>query len=158
MREKNMPKIEKEDYEGKPLLKPRSKTNLNGVRDGEIVTVVHVEKTKLPQTGDSWVTTFKEHEASLAMNKTNLKMMVKLFGDNTDNWLKEKVKLIIVLANNPKEGKEGPAIRIKRKDWQYGDDENEDIPDKEVEEQPEQPEEPNEEEEKVKKIQSRRKK
>jgi hypothetical protein len=150
-----MGKIDKKDYEGKMLLKPRSKTNPQGVKDGEIVTVSIVEKIPLPQTGDSWVVSFKEHPEALAMNKTNLKMMVKLFGDDTDDWLKQKVKLIVVLANNPKGGGETPSVRIKRKDWQYGDDENEDIPDKDTDEQPE---EPDEEEEKIKKINERRKK
>jgi hypothetical protein len=157
-------KIDKKDYEGKMLLKPRSKTNPTGVKDGELVTVSEVEKVPLPQTGDSWVITFREHPESLAMNKTNLKMMVKLFGDDIDSWIKQKVKLIVVLANNPKGGGETPSVRIKRKDWQYGDDENEDVPEKEDDaEQPEepdaeQPEEPDAEEDKVKKVQDRRKK
>jgi hypothetical protein len=149
-----MPIIDKKDYEGKILLKPRSKTNPAGVRDGEVVTVKEAEKVQLPQTGDSWVVTFKEHPESLAMNKTNLKEMVKLFGPNTDNWEGEKVKLIVVLANNPKGGGETPSIRIKSKNWN-GIDDGEKAPEHETDEQPE---EPDAEEDKVKKIQDRRKK
>jgi len=121
-----MPKIDKSFYEGKPLLKPRSKKNLTGVKDGEIVTISTVELVKLPKTGDTYMEKFKEHEESLALNKTNVKAQVDLFGDDTDKWIGEEVKLIVILANNPQTGKETPTVRVKPKDWQYGDEEAED--------------------------------
>lgn len=149
-----MPKIDKEDYEGKMLLKPKSKKNPTGATDGEKVTVTEVEKISMAKT-ESWVLTFKEHEEGLAMNKTNLKMMVDLFGDDTDDWIGQKLKLIVILANNPQTGKETPTIRVKRKDWNYGDDEGENIPEKD--DGTVQPSEPDDDEEaKIKKINERR--
>jgi hypothetical protein len=124
LRENELPKIEKEFYEGKPLLKPRNKKNPTGVKtEGEIDTIQAVELIKLPKTGNTYMEKFKEHEESLALNKTNVKSQVDLFGDNTDAWIGQQVKLIVILANNPQTGRETPTIRVKPKDWEYGDDE-----------------------------------
>jgi hypothetical protein len=151
-------KLKKEEYEGRMLLKPKSKKNPDGASDGDIVTVRKVESVKLPQTGDTWMVTFREYpENALALNKTNLKEMVTLFGDETDDWLKEKVQLTIVNANDPHKNKMVESIRIKGKDWKYGDDEDEHNEGDETE-QPEEPMEDEVEEEKAKKVQARRKK
>jgi len=157
-----MTKLGKEEYEGKMLLKPyHKKDNPDGVKDieeGIPVTVRKVEKVKLPKTGDTWLITFREYpDAALALNKTNLKKLVDLFGDETDEWLKEKVKLIVVMANNPQGGGDVPSLRIKAKDWKYGDDEGEHEEDDETE-QPVEPVVDEVEEKKVKEIQDRRKK
>lgn len=162
---KKLTKLTKEEYEGKMLLKPYSTTNPDGVKVapmGKVVVQIRkVEKIKLPKTGDTWIVTFREYpETGLAMNKTNLKKMVELHGEDTDDWLKEKVALTVVRANNP-QGKGEDAtvdsLRIKGVDWKYGDDEGEETPEKDAGEITEQPEEPDAEEEKIKKIQARRK-
>ena len=162
---KKMTKLGKEEYEGKMLLKPYSKDNPDGVKVAPmgkvIVQIRKVENIPLPKTGKTWLMTFREYpDAALALNKTNLKMMVKLHGDDTDDWLKEKVALTVVRANNP-QGKGEDAtvdsLRIKAEDWTYGDDEGEETPDKDTGDSIEQPEEPDVEEEKTKKIQDRRK-
>lgn len=123
MRENELPKIDKQFYEGKPLLKPKNKKNPTGVKDGELVTIESVELVKLPKTGDTYMEKFKEHEESLALNKTNVKAQVDLFGDETEKWIGQEVKLIVILANNPQTGKETPTVRVKPKDWEYGDEE-----------------------------------
>lgn len=160
-----MTKLTKEEYEGKMLLKPYSKDNPDGVKVapmGKVVVQVRkVEKVKLPKTGETWLITFREYpDAALAMNKTNLKKMVDLHGDDTDDWLKEKVALTVVRANNP-QGKGEDAtvdsLRIKGVDWTYGDDEGEEVPEKDAGDSTEQPAEPDAEEEKARKIQERRK-
>ena len=162
---KKLTKLTKEEYEGKMLLKPYSKDNLDGVKVapmGKVVVQVRkVEKIKLPKTGETWLVTFREYpDTALAMNKTNLKKMVELHGEETDDWLKEKVALTVVRANNP-QGKGEDAtvdsLRIKAADWIYGDDEGEETPDKDAGESTEQPKEPDAEEDKVKEIQARRK-
>jgi len=151
-------KLKKEEYEGRMLLKPRSRQNPGGANNGDIVTVRKVESVKLPQTGDTWMVTFREYpENTLALNKTNLKEMVTLFGDETDDWLKEKIQLIIVNANDPHKNKMVESIRVKAKDWKYGDDEDEHDEGDETKQLPE----PTDEmiaEEKAKKVQDRRKK
>jgi hypothetical protein len=119
----NMTKLDKSVYEPKTLLKPKTKKNPDGVTSGDIATVAKVEEATLPQTGKTWMIKFKEYKDSLALNKTNIQMMVKLFGDDTDNWIKQQVKLVIVLANNPKGG-EALSIRIKGKDY-TGEEEEE---------------------------------
>lgn len=157
-----MVKLEKEEYEGKMLLKPYSKKNPDGVHDGDIVTIRKVEKQKLKQTGDTYLMTFKEYPTNaLALNKTNLQKCVELFGNETDDWVKETVKLFVTEAPNPQnKGILTPTIRIKAKDWEYGDDEREHDEGNEDDET-KQPSEPTEEaiaEEEAKKVQARRKK
>jgi len=124
-----MPKIEKSFYEGKAFLKPKTKTNPTGVKNGEIVTIQSLEKTTLTgkdgKTKETYIETFKEHEEGLTLNKGNVKSQVDLFGDETDKWIGEKVKLIVILAHNPNTGTEVKAIRVKAKDWEFTDDEEE---------------------------------
>lgn len=124
-----MPKIDKSFYEGKAFLKPRSKANPKGVRNREIVTIQTVERTTLTskdgKAKETYIEKFEEHEESFTLNKGNTKTQVELFGDNTDEWIGQKVKLIIVQAHNPNSGGDVPAIRIKAKDWTYGDEEEE---------------------------------
>jgi hypothetical protein len=118
-----MTKLSKDVYEPKNLLKAKSKKYPEGVTDGVIVTVQKVEEATLPQTGKTWMLKFKEYKDALALNKTNIQMMVKLFGDDTDEWIKKEVMLKVLLVNNPKGG-ETLGIRIKAKDY-TGDDEEE---------------------------------
>lgn len=150
--------FEKADYEGMMYLKPfNKKTNPAGVKDGSVVTISHVEKIKLPQTGDSWVLTFKEFEPKFPLNKTNIKKLVDLFGEKHRDIVGKQVKLIVVLANNPKGGGEVPSIRIKNKNWEYGDDEGEEIPDRDDDTtQPDEPTDADVDEEKARKVKERR--
>lgn len=158
----------KEDYEGVPLLKPYSKKNPNGVKsvaDGVLVTIKGIEKVALSQTGDSWVCYFREYAEALPLNKTNIKMLVKLFGETFAAMVGKKVKLIVVQANNPRGGGEVPSIRIKPKAYKFGDEEAdaEAIANHEAEadsetEQPDEPDDPDEAEEaRAKKVAERRK-
>ena len=158
-------KLSKEQYEGKMLLKPFSKDNPDGVKVAfmgkVVVTVRKVEETKLPKTGNTILVTFREYpETALAMNKTNLKKMVELFGEETDDWVKNKVSLTVVSANNPQGKGENAmvdSLRIKSVDWNYGDDEGEEIPEKDDDTaQPPEPEEV-EEEKQIKRIAEKRK-
>lgn len=124
-----MPKIDKEFYEGKAFLKPKTKTNPTGVKNGEIATIQSLEKTTLTgkdgKTKDVYVELFKEHEEGLTLNKTNVKTQVDLFGDDTDKWIGEKVKLIVVLANNPTTKTDTKVVRVKSKDWEFSEDDEE---------------------------------
>lgn len=150
-------KLEKEEYEGKMFLKPyHNKNNPDGAHDGDIVTIRKVEKQKLKQTGETWLMTFKEYpNNALALNKTNLQKCVELFGDETDDWVRETVKLFVTEAPNPQnKGILTPTIRIKAKDWNYGDDEGEYSD--ETEETPKKPREPTKEEIEEEKIEEAR--
>ena len=150
-----MGKIDKSFYEGKSLLKAISKKNPTGLRDKEIITIETAEKITLPKTGDTWVVKFKEHLESLALNKTNAQTLVKLFGDETDNWEGEQVKAVLIMVNNPSSGGESIGIRLKAVDWEYGDDDEDDKGDS-SDEKILQPPEPTDEEIKAEKIKQRR--
>ena len=60
-------------YEGKAFLKPKSKTNPTGVKNGEIVTIQSLEKTTLTgkdgKVKEVYTEKFKEHEEVLTLNK-----------------------------------------------------------------------------------------
>lgn len=120
-----MVKLGKDEYEAKALLKPYSKAkNPTGVKNNTIAIIEDCTEITLAQTGKTRMLKFKEYEKALPLNKTNKAALVKLFGDDTDDWIDKEVKLIIVMANNPKGG-EAASIRIKNKDWMPGDDDDE---------------------------------
>ena len=76
-------------------------------------TIKAVEMEELPQTGPTRCVMFSEYGKSLPLNKTNTVSLVDLFGDETDNWIDKKVKLVKSEANNPETGKAQQVIRIR---------------------------------------------
>ena len=111
-----MPKIPKEKYELKQVLKPDDMKE--DLKTGSVVvTITGAEEINLPQTGNTYCLFFKSekqsYEKPLPLNKTNLRRMIDLFGDNTDDWLTQQVVVMKALANNPKQQKEVPTLRLK---------------------------------------------
>jgi hypothetical protein len=76
-------------------------------------TIEKVYEEKLPQTGDTIMIKFKTYDKSLALNKTNTKTLVGLFGDETDDWTGKVVTLYKVLVNNPTTKKETESLRVR---------------------------------------------
>jgi hypothetical protein len=52
-------------------------------------------------------------KSALAVNKTNLKMFGKLFGDNEQDFVGKKIKLEVISARNPQTGEIGPSLAVK---------------------------------------------
>jgi hypothetical protein len=50
-----------------------------------------------------------------AVNKSNLKMLIKLFGDNVEKLIGKKVKLMIVTVQNPKTGEMVRSLAVSPK-------------------------------------------
>lgn len=55
----------------------------------------------------------KDHEKALILNKTNIGTLVKLFGDDTDDWEGQKITLYVTEATF--KGETCNALRIKSK-------------------------------------------
>ena len=53
------------------------------------------------------------YEQPLGLNKTNLKMLVELFGDETEAWKGKAIRMRKETANNPQTGQVVDTIRIK---------------------------------------------
>ena len=59
------------------------------------------------------VLSFKETEKLLQLNKTNNKTLIKLYGDETDDWIGKRIKLSVIDVQFKSEMV--PAIRISTK-------------------------------------------
>ena len=102
-----MPQIPKEKYETRMI----KASDIKELTTEMTITACTLEK--LPQTGETYVLAFAETEKVLPLNITNLRRLVENFGDNTDNWINKRVKLIKVLVNNPQKGVETESLRIQ---------------------------------------------
>jgi hypothetical protein len=71
--------------------------------------MVEIEGQKDPQES-LYVDAFKR---PLSLNKTNMQVLVKEFGDETDAWAGQHIRFIKGLANNPKTGAQVDSIKIK---------------------------------------------
>jgi hypothetical protein len=49
------------------------------------------------------------------VNKTNLKMLIKLFGDNVEKLASKKVKLVIIMVQNPQTGEMVRSLAVSPK-------------------------------------------
>jgi hypothetical protein len=65
--------------------------------DLEEPITVTIDEAEIEELGErkekKLVLSFSDHEQKLAVNKTNAKTLVKLFGDDTDSWLGQKITL-----------------------------------------------------------------
>jgi hypothetical protein len=72
------------------------------------ITIVIAEVRQAPDEFNAPViVTFKKAvhgKSAWAVNKTNLKMLIKLFGDNVEKLIGKKVKLVIITVQNPQTG------------------------------------------------------
>jgi hypothetical protein len=50
-----------------------------------------------------------------AVNKTNLKMLIKLFGDSVEKLIGKKVKLVIITVQNPQTGEMVRSLAVSPK-------------------------------------------
>lgn len=50
-----------------------------------------------------------------AVNKTNLKMLIKLFGDSVERLVGKKVKLVIITVQNPQTGEMVRSLAVSPK-------------------------------------------
>ena len=50
-----------------------------------------------------------------AVNKTNLKLLIKLFGADTKKWVGKKIKLDVVSTNNPQTGEAVRSLVVSPK-------------------------------------------
>ena len=102
-----MPKIEKSEYES-TLLKSKD------LEDDVVTTsITGYELIDLPQTGPTHSIKLKGYEKPMALNKTNLKAIIDLYGDETEAWTGKVIKLVKSMANNPQTGQDQEVIRIR---------------------------------------------
>jgi hypothetical protein len=55
------------------------------------------------------------NKTAWAVNKTNLKMLIKLFGDDTEKLIGVKVKLVIITVQNPQTGEMVRSLAVSPK-------------------------------------------
>jgi len=51
-------------------------------------------------------------KSAWAVNRTNLKMLIKLFGDNEENLVGKKIKLEVISVRNPQTGEIVPSLAV----------------------------------------------
>jgi hypothetical protein len=54
-------------------------------------------------------------KSAWAVNKTNMKMFVKLYGDDEKRLVGKKIKLEVNLVRNPQTGENGPGLAVSPK-------------------------------------------
>ena len=54
-------------------------------------------------------------KSAWAVNKTNLKMLIKLFGDDEHNLVGKKIKLEVISVRNPQTGEMVPSLAVSPK-------------------------------------------
>jgi hypothetical protein len=50
-----------------------------------------------------------------AVNKTNLKMLIKLFGEDEENLVGKKIKLEVISVRNPQTGEIVPSLAVSQR-------------------------------------------
>jgi arabinogalactan endo-1,4-beta-galactosidase len=75
-------------------------------------TVV-IERVEMEMLGDDrkMVVYFQGKQKGLVTNKTNANTIADMYGDDTDDWIGNKIVLIEAMVDF--QGKTGPAIRIR---------------------------------------------
>lgn len=107
------------------------------LEEGErtIVTIKTAEEVNFPSGDTVPVLSFLEVEQKLTLNKTRIKKLVELLGDDTDDWVGKKIALYpvdvqfngktvpgIAIASPPKKKKEGVKPEVKFEDDDEEDD------------------------------------
>jgi len=54
-------------------------------------------------------------KSAWAVNKTNLKMLIKLFGDNVEKLIGKKIKLVVITVQNPQTGEMVRSLAVSPK-------------------------------------------
>jgi hypothetical protein len=54
-------------------------------------------------------------KSAWAVNKTNLKMLIKLFGDNPERLIGKKLKLVVITVQNPQTGEMVRSLAVSPK-------------------------------------------
>jgi len=54
-------------------------------------------------------------KSAWAVNKTNLKTLIKLFGDNVEKLIRKKVKLMVITVQNPQTGEMVRSLAVNPK-------------------------------------------
>jgi len=54
-------------------------------------------------------------KSAWAVNKTNLKMLIKLFGDNPEKLIGKKLKLVVITVQNPQTGEMVRSLAVSPK-------------------------------------------
>lgn len=54
-------------------------------------------------------------KSAWAVNKTNLKMLIKLFGDNPERLIGKKIKLVVITVQNPQSGEMVRSLAVSPK-------------------------------------------
>lgn len=81
--------------------------------DGDLVLTIRGVNPERIGQDDKWIVLFRETDKTLVLNKTNTKVITKLYGDDTDNWVGQQVTLFGTEVDF--QGDMVPAIRIRSK-------------------------------------------
>jgi hypothetical protein len=102
-----MPKINPAEYGGQGERKPPLTPPVLGNADAAVLTIANVRADIT--TGDGRKTALLEFSEQpdyvFWLNKTGIESLVARLGDNTDDWVGERVPLVRVRVNNPATGK-----------------------------------------------------
>lgn len=64
--------------------------------EDQVCTVKSVELEAMQQTSDTkWVLYFREHQKGMVLNTTTIRVLEQAFGDDSDNWVGQKVKVYV---------------------------------------------------------------
>lgn len=95
------------NYITKRYLSARENQNL----DGNKAIIDSVFESELQDGQKKLCIRFKDIEDSLILNQTNLRTLTGAFGDDSDNWINQKVEIRIV--NVTYEGELTKGIQLK---------------------------------------------
>jgi hypothetical protein len=89
------------------------------IPDGTDITIVIAEVRQAPDEFNAPVIIALKKpiygKAAWAVNKTNLKMLIKLFGDSVEKLVGKKVKLVIIAVQNPQTGEMVRSLAVSPK-------------------------------------------
>lgn len=100
-------KINPQEYGGKGERKPPLTPEVLGDADVAVLTISAVRAGIVTADGrKTAVVEFEEKPDYVYwLNKTNLANLVERFGDDTDDWVGERIPLVRVRVNNPSTGR-----------------------------------------------------
>lgn len=81
--------------------------------EDQVCTIKGVELEAMQQTNDTkWVLYFREHAKGMVLNTTTIRVLEQSFGDNSDDWVGQKV-MVYVDPNVSFQGRVVGGLRLR---------------------------------------------
>jgi hypothetical protein len=104
--------------------------------EDQVCTIKDCKLEEMQQSNDTkWVLYFREHEKGMVLNTTTIRVLEQAFGDTTEQWIGNKVKVYVdpnvsfqgrvvggLRLRTPKQGAKAPTPPPPKEEEEFSDD------------------------------------